>query len=240
MDRQHRQELKHDRFVDEVGALSTRARENQRLLITIAAAAVIIALLGYGVVFYRSNHEQKAQAALASAIDTMDAPLLPATPQPGQPPIPNAKYKTETERNAAAEKEFRAVQTNFGGTDAADVARLYLARLDAGRGDTASAKKLLQEFIDDHPKHILVGTARYSLYQLRIDSGESQQVATEVTAELGKSDPVLPSDSLLVILAHAYEAQGNEPKSRETYKRITTEFPDSPYALEAQRRMGPA
>ena len=240
MDRQHRQELKHDKFVDEIGTLSTRARETQRILITIALAAVVIAAAVYGVIFYRSNHETKAQTALASAIDTMDSPLLPATPQPGQPPIPGAKFKSEAERSAAAEKEFRAVQTNFGGTDAADVAKLYIARIDASKGDATTAKQLLQQFVADHPNHILVGTARYSLYQLRIDSGESQQVATEVNAELAKSDPVLPSDSLLVILAHAYDAQGNEPKSRETYKRIATEFPDSPYALEAQRRMGPA
>ena len=57
---------------------------------------------------------------------------------------------------------------------------------------------------------------------------------------MNKSDPVLPADSLLVLLAHAYDVQGNAQKSKEAYRRITTEFPDSPYALEAQRRMGPA
>ena len=51
---------------------------------------------------------------------------------------------------------------------------------------------------------------------------------------------VLPADSLLVLLAHSYEVQGNEQKSRDTYRRIVTEFPDSPFALEAQRRVGPA
>jgi len=51
---------------------------------------------------------------------------------------------------------------------------------------------------------------------------------------------VLPADSLLVLLAHSYEVQGNDAKSRETYRRIVTEFPDSPFALEAQRRVGPA
>lgn len=240
MDRQHRQDLKHDRFVDEIGTLSTRARENQRLLMIITAAAVAIAVLAYGIYFYRSNHEQKAQDALAGAIDTMDSPLLPPATDSKQPPPPGAKYKTEAERTAAADKQFRAVQANFTGTDAADVAKLYVARLDASRGDVTSARKLLGEFVNDHPKHIFVGTARYSLYQLRIDNGEAPQVVTEINGELAKSEPVLPSDSLLAILAHAYAAQGNEPKSRETYRRITTEFPDSPYALEAQRRMGPA
>ena len=45
MDRQHRRELKHDKFVDELGTLSTRARENQRVLIAITA----VVLLGVGV-----------------------------------------------------------------------------------------------------------------------------------------------------------------------------------------------
>lgn len=240
MDRQQRQQLKHDRFVDEIGTLSARAKENQRLLLTIGLAAVAIALIAYGVYFYRSNRERKAQEALSAGIDTVDAPLLPPAGQAPQQPVPGAKYKTEQERTAAAEKLFRAVETNYGGTDAADVAKLYLATIDAGRGDAAGARKLLQAFIADHPEHLLVGTARYSLYQLRIDNGEAAQVVSEVNAELAKTKPILPADALLAILAHAYDAEGNEPKSRDTYRRIATEFPDSPYALEAQRRMGPA
>lgn len=237
MDRQHRRDLKHDKFVDEVGALSTRARENQRLLYMIAAVAVAIALGAYGYYFYRSTRERKAQDSLAVAIETIESPLIMAkAPQPD----PQAKFKTEAERTAAAEKQFKDVQTTYGGSDASDVANLYLARIAAGRGDAAAARKLLQNFISEHPKHFLVGSAHYSLYQLRVDNGEAPQVLAELNAELAKPDPILPADSLLVLLAHTYEVQGNDQKSRETYRRITTEFPESPFALEAQRRVGPA
>jgi len=235
MRREHRRELKHDRFVDESGTLSTKARENQRFLLTINAAVVIVALGGYGMYFYRSSREQRAQLALGAAIETIDSPLQ----TPAQP-IPGAKYKTEAERNGAAEKQFKDVQTKYSGTDAADVADLYLARFDAGRGDTTTARKLLDQFIRDHPNHVLVGSARFSLYQLRIENGEAGAVANELQAEINKTNPVLPPDTLLVLLAHAYDAQGNGVKSKEAYKRIATEFPDSPYALEAQRRIGPA
>ena len=235
MRREHRRELKHDRFVDEIGTLSTKARENQRFLLTITAAVVIIALGGYGMYFYRSSREQRAQLALGAAIETIDSPLqTPAQPTPG------AKYKTEAERNGAAEKQFKDVQMRYSGTDAADVADLYLARFDAGRGDATTARKLLDQFIRDHPNHVLVGSARFSLYQLRIENGEAGAVANELQAEINKTNPVLPPDTLLVLLAHAYDAQGNGVKSKEAYKRIATEFPDSPYALEAQRRIGPA
>ena len=243
MDRQHRRDLKHDKFVDEIGTLSTRARENQRLLLLITGGAVAIALIVYGIFFYRSSQERKAQVALGKAIETIESPLVPPPPAPGAPPqqpVPNAKFKTDAERQAAAEKDFKEVETKFGGSDASDVAGLYLARIEAMRGNTASARKRLQHFIDEHPKHMLVGGARYSLYQLRIDAGEASQVSQEIQTQIGKTDSVLPSDTLLIILAHAYDAQGNAEKSKEAYRRIVTEFPDSPYAIEAQRRVGPA
>jgi TolA-binding protein len=238
MDRQHRRELKHDRFVDEIGSLSGKARENQRLLIMVTTVVVGLALIGYGIYFYRSSREQKAQEALAQAIETLESPLQPP---PGSPqPAPGAKFKTEAERQAAAEKQFKEVTTKYSDSDAADVSDLYLARFEASQGNTADARKKLQHFIDAHPKHMLVGGARFSLYQLRIDAGEAPQVAQELQAQVGKSDSPLPSDTLLVLLAHAYDAQGNSDKSKETYRRIVTEFPDSPYAVEAQRRAGPA
>jgi TolA-binding protein len=237
MDRQQRRDLKHDKFVDEIGSWSTSARENQRLLLTITAAAVVIAVLAYGIYFYRSNHEEKAQVALGQAMETIESPLLPA---PGAQAQPGAKYKTEAERTAAAEKQLKAVEAGYGGSDAADVASLYLARIAADKGDLAGARTRLEKYIHDNPKSVLTTGARYSLYRLRIDNGESAPVAQELQAEIAKTEPNLPPDALLALLAHAWDTQGDAKKTKDTYRRIVTEFPDSPYALEAQRRMGPA
>jgi TolA-binding protein len=236
MDRQHRHDLKHDKFVDEVGALSVRARENQRVLLLIAVGLIGIAALTYGFFFYRSNKESKAQNVLATAIETIEAPVT-ATPQPNQRGL---SFKTEAERTAAAEKLFKDVQTNYSGTDAADVAGLYLARMAAGRGDVDVARKNYEAFIDDHDDHVLTAGARYSLYQLRIDKGEAAQVITELEAELNKPEPVLPGDAVLSLLAYAYESSGNADKARDTYRRLSTDYPDSAYALEATRRAGQA
>lgn len=237
MDRLSRRDLKHDRFVDEIGSLSQRARDNQRFLLNITIAVVAVALIVYGIYFYRSNHEHQAQQALAAAIATIDSPLLndPANPQQTTPP-PGAKYKTEAERNAAAQKQFDDLKKNYSGTDAADVADLYLARLAAAKGDVAGSRKLLEAFISNHPKSVLVGSARYSLYQMRIDNGEANQVIAELDNELKKDDPILPGDSMLALQAHAYTIQGQSEKSKETYRRLVTDFPDSPWALDAQRR----
>ena len=232
MDRQHRHDLKHDKFVDEIGALSVRARANQRLLLAVGGALVAVAGIVAGIFFFRSSREDKAQEALASAIDTAEASVGATPPQGATGP----HFKTEAERNAAAEKAFKDVRANYSGSDAADVAGLYLARIAAANGDVKTARTLLEDFVDDHGDNILVSTARFSLYQLRIENGEAAQVAKELDAELAKTAPVLPGDSLLVLLAQAYEVQGNVAKSKESYKRITTEFPESPYVVEAARR----
>lgn len=232
MDREHRRELKHDKFVDEIGALSVRAKANQKLLLVIAGAAVAIAIVVFGVYFYRSNREASAQDLLASAIETSDATVGETQPQGATGP----HFKTEAERNTAAERMFKDVQAKYSGTDAADVAGLYIAQLSVAKGDVKTARKLFEDFIDDHGDNILVSAARFSLYQLRIENGEAAQVATELNAELAKSEPSLPGDSLLILLAQAYEVQGNAVKSKEAYRRITTEFPESPYAVDAARR----
>jgi TolA-binding protein len=237
MDRQHRHDLKHDRFVDELGALSARARDNQKILLTIGGAAVLIALVIYGVIFYRGNREDKAQADLAVAIETIESPAGAANPA-AAPGTPAPKYKTTDERDAVAEKQFKDLQAKYSGTDASDVAGLYLARLSAARGDSATARKQLESFIDNQKGNVLAGSARYSLYQLRIQNGEAAQVATELTAELAKSEPVLPGDTILALLAESYEKQGNTAKAKETWRRIPTEFPESAFVSDAQRRAG--
>lgn len=237
MDRQHRHDLKHDKFVDEIGALSARARANQRILLTIGASAVVIALVAYGIYFYRANRETQAQKALALAIETIEAPVGEGEPAQGQPA---PKFKTAAERDQAAEKLFRKLEADYSGSDAGDVAGLYLARIAAGRGDVKTARTLLEEFVASQGSNLLANTARFSLLQLRIQHGEAAQVMAEINAELAKAEPVLPTDSLLLLLGEAYEEQGNVEKSRETYRRIATEFPESAFASEAQRRIGQA
>jgi tetratricopeptide (TPR) repeat protein len=237
MDRQHRYDLKHDKFVDEIGVLSGKARDNQRLLLLIAGGLIALAVIVYGIFFYRSNREDNAQEALATAIETFDAPVGDVPPEQ-QATQTGPRFKTEPEKTAAAEKLFKEVQSKYSGSDAADVAGLYVARIAASRGDIKTARPLLESFIKDHKDHILVGATSFSLYQMRIENGEAPQVSIELNAELRKAEPALPTDSILVLLAEAYEAQGDAVKSRDAYRRIITEFPESPYAIEAQRRVG--
>ena len=128
--------------------------------------------------------------------------------------MPGAKFKTEAERTAAAEKQFKDVEASYGGTDAADVASLYLARIAADKGDVASARTRLQKFISDHPKHVLVAGARYSLYRLRIDGGEAPQVAQELQAEIAQVRSVAAGRLAAGASRARLGRAGQQPRSR--------------------------
>lgn len=233
-DKLNRKEIKHDRFVEDVGVAYDFARTNRNQVIALAVGAVVIALAIWGFFVYRSSRENKAQSALADAITVMETSTGTADPTSTAAP----QFKSEQEKLAKAEPMFSAVAEKYSGTDASDVADLYLARIAASRGDAARAKERLQSFIRDHGDHMLAGAAQLSLYELQLQGGAgAKEVISEVEKELGKDDSPLPKDALLSMLARAYEMTGAPDKARDVYQRIVNEFPDSPYTIDAQRKL---
>ncbi len=235
-DRLNRQQMKHDRFVDEVGTAYVYANSHRRPLFLAIGALVLLGVLAYAFTAWRSGEEAKAQAKLAEAIAVMDSPVTEGA-ESATPPQPNVvQYKSEDEKLGKAEPMFKQVVSEYSGSDAADVANLYLARIDGWRGKPVEARKKLESFIKDHPDHLLGASARLSLLEIRITAGEHAEVARELQGQLDKEDSYLPQDSILALLARSYEAAGDEAKARDTYQRIVNEFPDSPYMLDAQRK----
>ena len=228
-DRLSRKEIKHDKFVDEMETAYEVARKNVRWIV--AAVVGIVVLIGVivGVSLWLASQERKAQLRLAEAIEILDTPL-------GQP-SPTGSYQNEQEKLDKAEPILREILDDYSGRDAADVAGLYLARLEAGRGEVEPAIEKVRKFVDSHPEHVLAQSARISLYDLRLSKGESQEVIADLEKEISGTDSPLPTDISLAILARAYEA-GNQPEeSRQAWQRLLNEYPDSAYTLEAQRKL---
>jgi len=233
MDRSTRHQIKHDKFVDDMGEAYKFAGSHRRMILAVIAGIAAIAIVSYGVLVYRARREQDAQAKLAEAIRILETPVT----QPGATPDPSTpSFKSEQERTAKAEPLLQELSKNYAGSDAADVADLYLAQIASNRGDIAGAKEKLQRFVREHRDHILAGTAQLSLMELRIASDPAGDVVTELESQLKSEDSVLPKDSLLSLLARTHEMAGNQVKAAEAYQRLINEYPDSAYALEAQRK----
>lgn len=233
MDRATRREIKHDKFVDEMEHVYDLAAQNRnRVLMAIGGvvAAIVIVIGGY---VYLSKKERDGQARLAEAITILDAPVGDAAPATAP------KYKDENEKIAKAEPILNEVASKYSGTDAADVAEIYLARIVASRGDLESAKTKLRDFLREHPDHILAATAERSLMDLRLATEPPKDLITELENQLNQDETRLPKDAILILIARAAEI-GNDPaKAREAYQRIVNEYPDSPYSIDAQRKVAP-
>jgi len=235
MDRQTRRELKHDKFVDEMGVAYSFAQGHRPQVLAVLGGAVVLVALAIAFFAYRSHREGRAQERLAEAIAILEVPVseTPAT-TPGV-----TTYKTEAEKVAKAEPILKDVAGSYSGTKAASVADLYLARFAAARGDLTAARPRLEQFVAKYPGHILAGPAQLSLYSIRIESGEGETVVKEIEKQLDNPESLVPPDALLELLSEAYRRMGNAAKSAEMTRRIVNEYPDSPYFLDAQRRLPP-
>ncbi len=233
-DRFSRKEIKHDKFVEEMETAYAVARRNAPVVLwsVVGALVLIVAIVAF--TLWRTRQESAAQKRLAEGIRTIEAPV--AVPGETTAPAPGT-YASEQEKIAKAEPVFREVADKYGSSDAADVASLYLARIEIGRGDTKAARGKLEAFIDGHPDHLLAQAARVSLVDLRLAAGEAQQVIADLEKDVASTEGQLPQDVALTLLARAYETARQPQKARDAYQRIVNEYPDSPYTLEAQRKL---
>jgi tetratricopeptide (TPR) repeat protein len=227
-DRLSRKEIKHDKFVEEMETAYEVARKNVRWILTAIVGIVVLIGVIVGVTLWLASQERKAQLRLAEAIEILETPL-------GQP-SPAGTFRTEQEKLEKAEPIFREIADTYSGRDAADIASLYLARLEAGRGEVEPAIAKVRKFVASHPDHVLAQSARISLYDLRLSAGESQEVIADLEKETS-GDSRLPTDISLAILARAYEAADQPEQSRRAWQRLLNEYPDSAYTLEAQRKL---
>lgn len=230
--RLNRREIKHDKFVDDMELAYGVAKNNAVRIIAVIAGLVVLAAAIYGFFVWQGKREIKAQTQLADAIRIWESPI-------GQPgPGGKIDFSTEQEKVAKAEPLFAAIAADYSGRDAADVAGLYLAQILASKGDMKGAEEHLQKFVGAHPDHLLGASARIGLYNLQIAAGNegAKKAIAALEQELNSAKNPLPVDTVLALLAQAYEVLGDDAKARDAYQRIVNEFPDSPYTLEAQRK----
>lgn len=229
MDRQTRQAIKHDKFLEELSHAYTFASDNRRKLILAVAVIAVIAVAVSGLAWYFRGQEAEAQQLLADGIEIMSTP---AGTEAG-----GTTYDTDEARLEAAEEIFRQVIDEYGSRDAADIAAIHVAQIEATRGEYDAARAKFETFIEDHPDHILSGAVRMSLVNLQLASGQVDEVITDLQARIAAEEEALPRPALLALLAQAYEIKGDQDNAMQAYRRIATEYPDSPYSLDANRKL---
>jgi predicted negative regulator of RcsB-dependent stress response len=233
-----RKEIKRDEFTTAVERGVEYAESHARTLIWAIAAVVALAVIGVGGYALLSSRSTKANDALAAAVKVYNAPIEAAGAKPKDATSPS--FPDEAARRARAKALLQKVRSDYGSSDAADVAGLYLAQIAMAEGKADEARKMWNDFVDDHPDSLLAGEARINLIHLDRKQGPKvkvEELATRLKAMMEQSEPPLPEDVLLSELGATYEQLGRKDDAIQAYKRILDEFPQSGYRQVAQEKL---
>lgn len=137
----NRKDLKHDKFVEEVGHQVEYFTEHRNTIVV--AGVALLALIVGGAFFYQHQQEVAGSSmeALQNAAVNFGTPVT-ISPEPGV-----RAYATSGERTREVGASLEKVKTEFAGTDAAAAADYYYALLDVEQEDLPAAKAKLQSAI---------------------------------------------------------------------------------------------
>ncbi len=218
MRRVTRKKLKQDEFVSIVDQMIQWFSENWRAVAAAAGAALVVFFLWWGLSTWSGHRKAAASEALARTLEQLD------------------KAKTEDAR-ADAEDALREVIEKYGSTPQADEARVVLARILAEQGKTDEARQLLTKVAHKRNDSPMVRVATLDLIGLQVNSGQAAEVIPQLEAMVTGKDPRLPRDLALYQLAEVQAEEGNIAKAKEYLQKLMEDFPESPYAGQARRKL---
>ena len=235
MKRTERHHLK-EHELDVLAREARQAFQGRKRETTIAVAAIVIvgaALLGY--VAWRDRIDSRAEAMLADAVNVSEtrvgAPVAPGTPGAGP------SFPTERVRAEAALAKFKATAEAYPDTDTGIFARYRVGALQIALGNETEAIAAYQQVIDRAGDRVYGQMARLGLAEAQAKSGQFD-AAINTYKELAQlKDGPIPIDGVLMQLGLTYRDAGKSQDAQQTFNRIVTEFPDSPFAADAKKEI---
>jgi tetratricopeptide (TPR) repeat protein len=202
---------------DEFLTLSSRAlgwaASHRREINTAVSAVLALALVVSGYLYYTNRQEAQAGELFGQAL---------------------AKYDRLAADKAQAVREvspdFRRITGEYGGTANGRMAGLVYANLCYQAGDYAQAAELYKASLDRFADQPLIR------FQILKSLGYTYEGLKEPAAALPYFERALAvadkalQDDLLFQIGDLAARLGNKAKSEETFKRLLSEFGDSPYA----------
>ncbi len=236
MKAEHRHKLKQNDFAIRVARV-TEVMGTYRTQIVVGTVAVIVVLVAVSAYTWWSGRTAaQADTLLAVAMQTYEAPVVPAPTVPGATQQAGT-YPTETARSEAALAAFQNVITEYPSTDAATAARYHHAASLAAMGRYAEAAEGFQTAIDTAGDSLFGATARLGQAEALIAAGETDRGLTLLEGLAADRDGVLPVDGVLMQLARGYKKAGKPAEARTAFKRIVDEFPDSLFVPQARTEL---
>jgi len=234
-----RKEIKHDvrddAFRHAVEGGYDYVRGHQRNLILVIASIVVLVAGFGGWKTWRAKREAGASDLLGHAIASYDAPVVTSDAKPDDPVEPS--FSDDASRLARAKGQLEQLEHDYSGTGAAAVGKVYMGHIRLQEKDSAGARKLWQEFLDERPDDLLASAVRVSLLDLDRKEGKGEQVVQRLRADLEKEEKPLPEDVILFELGTTLEQLGRKQEAHDAFQRVVDEYPDSAWVSKATQKV---
>ena len=217
-----RKEIKRDEFMESIGGALEWIQDNVRTLVGIGLGLLLALII---VIVYMGLADRRAARA--------DEALAGDPADTGEPTFADAST-----RALRAKELFTQLVADFGRSDAAQIARVYLGQIAADAGDLESARQHWQEAVSRGGDHALAAEVQVNLMSLDRAQGRGDELVTRLRAMLSGTDASLPPDLLWYQLGVTLEELDRQSEANEAFQRLLDEYPQSAYAPAARQRAG--
>lgn len=214
MDKQHRKDLKHDVFVEEVAHSVDWLGQHRQLVTRIGIGVLALAVIGFAVTGYLQRQQRERQQDLYQALRIYNAQV---TSEPAGPGL--ITYTSNEAKQKDATRAFQDLAAK-GGEEGA-IAKFYLGSMALESGKTADAEKLLKEAADGAGKQY-GSVAKLALGQLYYGTGKKAE-GEKLIRELINSPTVLVSKEQATIALAEVIAKDNPAEARKLLEPLRTD-----------------
>jgi predicted negative regulator of RcsB-dependent stress response len=214
VDTAHRRELKHDKFVDQVGHGVEYAAEHRSQLVKYGIAALVVLLIAAGSYWYINHQRDVRQAALRDAMAAFEAGV-------GQGGEFVRSFPTQDAKDKAVVKELGDVASKYSGKEEGKIAEYFLGLHYSDKGNLAEAEKHLKA-VADSGKGDYASQAKLSLAQV-YDSTGRQADAEKLLRSLIDDPTMLVSKEQATITLARLLAAKNPAEARKLLEPLRAE-----------------
>jgi predicted negative regulator of RcsB-dependent stress response len=195
VDKQLRERLKHDKFVEEVGHTVHYLQDHKSAVKRYGGIAAAVLAVVIGVWTFMNWRAGQRQEDLRQAALTLDAFIGDQSPTGG------LAFPTQAEKDAAVQKAFSEVAAKHPGTKEGQLGRYYSATQLCDQGKVAECEAGYKQAIQDGSDANVTSLAKLSLATLLISQNkmdEAEKVAREL---VNNPSPVVSKEQGQILLA---------------------------------------
>ena len=247
MKAKERHRLKENELAHSINAARDYLEPRRKQIGGLLVVAILIVAAVLGITIIRGQTNREAQRVLGEAMVALNARVVPVTPtgDANAEGVPAAaqlgaegSFATEEAKLRAALPKLKAAVDAYPDTEQGITARYHMAGALATLGRHKEAIAEYQQVAQRAGNNSLYGRmARLGKADTEAKAGELDAAIATWKELASSTDEDLPKDAILMELARAYAAKGNQEEARKTFTQLVDEHPTSPYSVEARTEL---